>query len=152
MITAMTEFTTTAAQMLPHATSSRVEASTTSATDRIVCDETEVHNGRHDETVLQETINRSTVDPRGPKVQLPAFTGKGNETWKVYHARFSDYAKRKKWTDDEKLDILIPRLQDDAASFVYDQLTEEERTNYSLLCKELNNRFVSVDKIGRAHV
>ena len=74
---------------------------------------------------------------------IPAFTGK--ETFKVWFSRFKDIAKRQSWDDDEKLDILLPRLQGEAGSFVFDQLSSKVRNNYSALKHELQNRFRTVE-------
>lgn len=74
---------------------------------------------------------------RNPK--LPPFTGK--ETWKVWFNRFEEVANRQKWSSEEKLDELLPRLQGVAGEFVYEQLSHETRSKYTSLCKELNNRF-----------
>ena len=78
---------------------------------------------------------------RNPK--LPPFTGK--ETWKVWFNRFEEVANRHRWSSDEKLDELLPRLQGVAGEFVYEQLSHETRSNYTSLCKELNNRFRVVE-------
>ena len=69
---------------------------------------------------------------------LPPFTGK--ETWKVWFNRFEEVANRQNWSSEEKLDELLPRLQGVAGEFVYVQLSHETRSNYSSLCKEINNR------------
>ena len=44
-----------------------------------------------------------------PFIKLPAFTGK--EEWKVWINRFEAVDSRKGWTQDEKLDKLLPRIQ-----------------------------------------
>ncbi len=95
--------------------------------------------------------SRSTVRARssqsshqgGHKSNIPPFTGK--ETWKVWFTRFKDIAKRQGWDDEEKLDILLPKLQGEAGSFVYDQLGSKTRNNYQLLTKELKNRFRQIE-------
>lgn len=88
---------------------------------------------------LHVRINRGPR--RNPK--LPPFTGK--ETWKVWFNRFEEVANRQKWSSEEKLDELLPRLQGVAGEFVYAQLSHETRSNYSFLCKEINNRFRVVE-------
>ena len=82
----------------------------------------------------------STKHTRGrnsPK--LPPFTGK--EKWTVWYNRFDDVASRQHWSEDDRLDELLPRLQGVAGDFVYDQLSRDVRLNYKLLCKELSCRF-----------
>ena len=69
-------------------------------------------------------IRRKRHDPK-----LPPFTGK--ESWQVWYNRFNDMARRYKWTDDEKLDNLLPKLQGVAGDFVYGQLTYSVRSNPS---------------------
>ena len=51
------------------------------------------------------------------KVHFVPFTAK---KWQVWFAKFKDITKRKKWSDRDKLDMLIPKLQGDAGEFVFD--------------------------------
>ena len=106
-------------------------------------------DGSDSETEDQESdkediiLNRTSSEFRGKKPNLPPFNGK--ETWKVWFTRFQDIAQRRGWSKEEKLDELIPRLQGDAGNFVFDQLSTKDRNNYDKLCKELTNRFRSVE-------
>lgn len=100
-------------------------------------DENSSSEGATSNTVIR--VNRGVR--RNPK--LPPFTGK--ETWKVWFNRFEEVSNRQKWSPDEKLDELLPRLQGVAGEFVYEQLSHETRSNYASLCKELNNRFRVVE-------
>lgn len=75
--------------------------------------------------------------------KLPPYTGK--ETWKVWYNRFKDVAKRKGWTEDERLDELLPRLQGPAGEFVFEQLSKRTRSNYKKLVAELQSRFQKVE-------
>lgn len=75
--------------------------------------------------------------------KLPPFTGK--ESWNVWFNRFENVAKRQRWTLDEKLDEILPRLQGIAGEFVYGQLNRDTRSDYKSLCKELSNRFRIVE-------
>ncbi|VDI01477.1 Hypothetical predicted protein [Mytilus galloprovincialis] len=59
-----------------------------------------------------------TVNNSNPK--LPAFNGK--DDWKVWINRFEAIARRRSWTDEEKLDELLPRIQGEAGDFVFTQL------------------------------
>ena len=93
-----------------------------------------------------ETVSRSRIRVnRGSRSnpKLPPFTGK--ETWKVWFNRFEEVANRQKWSSEEKLDEPLPRLQGVAGEFVYAQLSHETRSNYSSLCKEINNRLRVVE-------
>lgn len=99
-----------------------------------------------EESSSLETASRSYVRVnRGSRSnpKLPPFTGK--ETWKVWFNRFEEVANRQNWSSEEKLDELLPRLQGVAGEFVYAQLSHETRSNYSSLCKEINNRFRVVE-------
>lgn len=90
-------------------------------------------------SLRDNTRNRHTS--KHPR--LPPFTGK--ETWKVWFNRFEEVAKRQKWSDEERLDEMLPRLQGVAGEFVFGQLTHTIRTDYKALCKELKNRFRVVE-------
>ena len=91
---------------------------------------------------VQRTRSTHSVSG-GHKSNLPPYTGK--ETWKVWFTRFKDIAKRQGWNDEDKLDVLLPKLQGEAGSFVYDQLSSRVRNNYNLPKVELKNRFRQVE-------
>ena len=78
-----------------------------------------------------------------PFIKLPAFTGK--EEWKVWINRFEAVAARKRWSEDEKLDELLPRIQGGAGEFVYSQLPGGILNDYGLLVSELNSRYRVVE-------
>ncbi|MCG8112821.1 MAG: hypothetical protein N0E59_18855 [Candidatus Thiodiazotropha taylori] len=78
-----------------------------------------------------------------PDFKLPPFNGK--EDWKVWLNRFEAVATRKHWSDDDKLDNLLPRLQGRAGDFVYTQLNKQTISSYPELIKELNSRFRVVE-------
>ena len=77
------------------------------------------------------------------EVKLPPFNGK--EDWKVWVSRFETVAERQGWSDDKKLDNLIPKLQGKAGEFVFTQLPRSTLSCYSELIKELNSRFRVVE-------
>lgn len=77
-------------------------------------------------------------------VKLPPFTG-DREKWTVWFTRFEDIADRRGWSDDDRLDELLPRLQGSAGEFVYDQLTLRIRRSYPMLVRELETRFRRVE-------
>lgn len=99
--------------------------------------------GEYAPQVIPRARSSHSSQQGGHKSNIPPFTGR--ETWKVWFTRFKDIAKRQGWDDDEKLDILLPKLQGEAGSFVYDQLSSKVRNNYQLLKKELKNRFRQVE-------
>ena len=71
--------------------------------------------------------------------KLPIFTGK--EPWNVWFNRFTEVADRRNWTDEDRLDEILPRLQGAAGEFVFGQLRREVRGDYAHLVSELNSRF-----------
>lgn len=75
--------------------------------------------------------------------KFPGFDGK--EQWKVWFTRFQDIGNRCGWTEEEKLDELLPRLQGPPAEFVYDQLPGRVRQNFKLLVKELDSRYIVIE-------
>ena len=77
------------------------------------------------------------------KSNFPPFNGK--EDWKVWVSRFETVAERRGWSDDKKLDNLIPKLQGKAGEFVFTQLPRGTLSCYSELIKELNSRFRVVE-------
>ena len=60
-------------------------------------------------------------------------------------SRFETVAERRGWSDDKKLDNLIPKLQGKAGEFVFTQLPRGTLSCYSELIKELNSRFRVVE-------
>ena len=49
------------------------------------------------------------------------------------------------WSGKERLSELLPRLQDAAGDFVYDQLSSTIAKSYRKLTRELGNKFGEVD-------
>ncbi len=96
----------------------------------------EENNGHFPSMSSSNTFTRR-AKPNNAK--LPPFTGK--ETWNVWFNRFEDVATGQRWTTEDKLDEMLPRLQGTAGEFVYGQLSQNIRSNYRALCKELNSRF-----------
>ena len=74
---------------------------------------------------------------------MPPFNGK--EDWKVWINRFEAIAERRNWSDENKLDNLLPKLQGRAGDFVYTQLPRATLACYTELVKELNSRFRVVE-------
>ncbi len=72
-------------------------------------------------------------------VKLPPFLGR--ESWQVWFNRFSDVADRHHWSDSDRLDELLPRIQGDAGEFVYAQLPQEVCRSYTRLTAELDARY-----------
>ena len=72
-------------------------------------------------------------------VKIAPFTGK--EDWAVWMARFEAIAQRNGWSSDDRLDQLLPRMEDQAGQFVFTQLPHGTLNNYVELMNELNSRF-----------
>jgi hypothetical protein len=53
-------------------------------------------------------------------VKISPFTG--TDDWQVWVARFEAIAQRKRCTEDDMLDQLLPRIEGQAANFVFSQL------------------------------
>ena len=78
-------------------------------------------------------------------VRLPPFAGKSNDSWKVWHARFTTVANLNKWDETTRLSELMQRLQGPAAEFVFDEIPSAILTDYQSLVVELDSRFKSVE-------
>ena len=76
-------------------------------------------------------------------LKLPPFNGK--EDWRVWINRFEAIAERRGWSEETKLDNLLPKLQGKAGDFVFTQLPRGILACYKELVKELNSRFRVVE-------
>ena len=85
----------------------------------------------------------SSYTNRLDSVKLLNFNGK--ESWKVWFNIFSEVADRKRWSNEKRLDELLPRLQGTAGEFVFGQLRMAIRGYYDTLIFELNSRFSVVE-------
>jgi hypothetical protein len=96
------------------------------------------HNSDHPGSVNTDKVfrKRSSVPTK-----LPAFKGEQNESWKAYINRFEAVAIHNMWTDKEKLGQLLPRLQETAGEFAFEELSPEILLSYRRLRRELANRF-----------
>jgi hypothetical protein len=108
---------------------------TSSEDSEIVSEPDRVHFSSHSELSRRGYTQPETIGHTGAR--LPGFTGK--ESWVVYYNRFQEIADRKGWTNDQCLDELLPKLQESAGEFVFNQLPA--RKDYQSLIVELNNRF-----------
>ncbi|XP_053385508.1 uncharacterized protein LOC123539473 [Mercenaria mercenaria] len=77
--------------------------------------------------------------PRYTDVKIPPFTGK--EDWTVWSSKFEAMAHRYGWTEEDKLDNLLPKIEGQASEFVFSQLPVEILDNYSELMSELTRRY-----------
>ena len=72
-------------------------------------------------------------------IKIPPFTGK--EEWATWIARFEAIAYRYSWSEEDKLDQLLPRLEGTAAQFVFAQLPPLVLNDYQELVAAMNSRF-----------
>ena len=72
-------------------------------------------------------------------IRIPCFTGK--EDWPVWLARFEAIAERHAWSDEDKLDHLLPRIEGQAADFLFGQLPKATLNTYNDLTHEMHTRF-----------
>ena len=79
---------------------------------------------------------------RGSNPRLPAFTG---NDWKIWINRFEDVAIIRRWSEQQKLTELLPKLHGVAGEFVYGQLSRSQRSSYNTLVQELEYRFRKVE-------
>jgi len=82
---------------------------------------------------------------RSDRPKLPPFRDNTKESWEAWFNRFSDVAQRYRWTEEQKLDNLLPQLQGAAGEFVFGQLQRPIRTDFKLLVKELYYRFRKIE-------
>jgi hypothetical protein len=67
----------------------------------------------------------------------------GKEKWKVWHTRFE--VSTKGWSHKDKLEEMLLLLRGTAAEFVFDQMPSSSFDKYSLVVKELENRFRKIE-------
>ena len=87
--------------------------------------------------------SRPQVTSGSGDIKIPPFNGK--EEWKVWVSRFETVADRKGWSEETKLDNILPKLQGKEGEFVFTQLSRHTLSCYSELIKELNSRFRVVE-------
>ena len=100
---------------------------------------------------IQNTNNAASTSgsyeqlSRNRNVKLPAFTGNGTDSWKVWFSRFTTVADLNNWDDPTRLSELVQRLQGTAADFVFDEIPKDIISSFQSLVHELGLRFQSVE-------
>ena len=100
---------------------------------------------------IQNTNNAASTSgsyeqlSRNRNVKLPAFTGNGTDSWKVWFSRFTTIANLNNWDEPTRLSELVQKLQGTAAYFVFDELPQEIVCNFQSLVHELSLRFQTVE-------
>jgi len=93
---------------------------------------------------IQHQDNQTREAPfRYPPVKMSTFSG--SEDWATWITQFEVIAKRFKWSEDEMLDQLLPRIEGPAAQFVFSQLRQEILDSYRDLTYELRCRFQPIE-------
>lgn len=95
-------------------------------------DEHDMYQPRRQQIIGDSVLQREIT-------KLPIFTGK--EPWNVWFNRFTEVADRRHWSNEDRLDELLPRLHGTAGEFVFGQPRRNVRSNYAQLVSELNSRF-----------
>ena len=83
--------------------------------------------------------NAKSNDAFSKNIKIPPFTGK--ENWAVWLAKFEVIANRCGWSEDDKLDSLLPRIEGQASEFVFSQLPPAVLENYYDLTSEMTRRY-----------
>ena len=96
-------------------------------------------DNRHRQGPYNDQPNRRTQQMYKMNVKLPPFSGK--DDWTVWINRFEAVAERQNWTEEEKLDHLLPKLEGIAGEFVFTQLKRAVLMDYGELTNEIHNRF-----------
>ena len=66
----------------------------------------------------------------------------------MWIARFEAIANRCRWSENDKLLQLLPRLEDEAADFAFVQLHPSVLDEYNLLIAEMDHRFGPLKQRG----
>ena len=104
------------------------------------------NNCNNSQSSLLTTIGlNQTSSVKSQTVRLPPFTGNSNDSWKVWHARFTTVANLNGWDETTRLSELMQRMQGTAAEFVFDEIPTDILTCYTSLVNELDSRFKSVE-------
>lgn len=127
-----------AAQMLPNGRNLHIGNSVDPDHIDLTCHDKHTH---YAPTVRNQIVGntRSRQYHDGSSNKIPPFTGK--EEWPVWIARFETMAQRFGWSEEEKLDHLLPRMEGQAGQFVFAQLPPRVLQNYKELLCELDSRF-----------
>lgn len=105
-------------------------------------DESEIEQSTNS-IATEDLFKSKKSDSNKHDCKLPPYTG--SEKWKVWLNRFESVAKLANWTSREKLQQLLPRIQGNAADFVFGQLKEETMASYENLVAEIGSRFGTLE-------
>ena len=80
---------------------------------------------------------------RCPPVKISSFSG--SEDWATWITQFEVIANRFRWSEEEMLDQLLPKIEGPAAQFVFSQLRQDTLNSYKDLTYELRCRFQPIE-------
>ena len=103
----------------------------------------EPHSFSRTQDSYRTRSGRRQSSPENCGWKIPPYNGK--KEWKVWINRFEAIADRRTWSEEVKLDNLLPKLQGKAGDFVFMQLSKDTLSCYRELVKELNSRFRVVE-------
>ena len=107
----------------------------------------QIPRGHHQTAQIARSYNNfnytQETPARFPPVKLPTFSGK--EDWVTWLRQFEVIATRFGWNEEEMLDQLLPRLEEQAAQFVFSQLRPDIINSYRDLTDELSSRFQPIE-------
>jgi hypothetical protein len=98
-------------------------------------------NFHHHNERLYENETRATAARHNKQTTVKITPYNGTEEWTTWITQFETIAYRCGWSEDEKLDQLLPSLKGVAAQFVFSQLSSHTINCYADLIAELNSRF-----------
>ena len=78
-----------------------------------------------------------------PLIKMQPFNGESE--WSTWVAQFEAIARRNGLSEEEMLDQLLPRLEGQAARFIFTQLPLTLLDNYRELKEEMNSRFKTIE-------
>ena len=102
-------------------------------------------NSQHSQIESPASFPNAPCLNKSQSVRLPPFTGSSNDSWKVWHARFTTVANLNRWDETTRLSELMQRMQGTAAEFVFDEIPTDILNSYASLVDELDSRFKSVE-------
>ena len=100
-------------------------------------------DGDRNQSYQRPYRNKRRPSPEYFGLKLAPFNGK--EDWRVWISRFEAITERRGWSEETKLDNLLPKLQGKAGNFVFTQLPRGILACCKELVKELNSRFRVVE-------
>lgn len=103
--------------------------------------------------VLDSSLLNTSFQQKGDKIKLQRFDPKKIE-WKDYLAIFLNTARTNKWSEDTKRDMLISKLDGEAAGVYADTCgdnNEEETVSFTLLQELLEERFAPKEREKSFH-